>query len=648
MKSLTIALLFISGIAFAQSDTLVTQTISYDTLITIQVVKKTTIEKNVNGTRMLDTPKEETVASEVLVFKDKNAARITKKSSQSSSVATTARPTQARKKIDRSRPPMVEKSKNNMGLGVSVVPSNEVESSEKVITPRASKMGYYAFPVIDEASRFANTITADDLKKHLNVLASDEYEGRETGQPGIQKAAQYIANHFQQLGLPDVGEEKTYFQKYPLSGQGWEKDGINISVDGKAYKYLEDFYSFPSSNKSREKFESNEVIFLGYGIDDPKYSDYKKANVKGKVALIYPDEPFKKDGTSYISGEEYPSEWTTKWQKKIEAARRHGVRTLLIIEPNVRLQTARFAYMLTEPNLMLGDTDPADSFSNSCYISPDIAKAIMGKKFDKVTNARDKIRDTGQPQSVKLKTNIAIEQKEKQSDIIAENVLGFIQGSDPEVNDELIVITAHYDHLGKRENDIFNGADDNGSGTSAVLEIAEAFATAQKAGEQPRRSILVMTVSGEEKGLLGSEYYANNPVFPLEKTVANLNVDMIGRVDENHLNPNYVYVIGADRISKELDKINKDMNEKYTKMELDYTFNAEDDPNRFYYRSDHYNFAEKGIPAAFFFSGVHEDYHQTTDTAEKLDYKKMERIARLVFLTAWELAEREERIKKSE
>jgi len=143
-----------------------------------------------------------------------------------------------------------------------------------------------------------------------------------------------------------------------------------------------------------------------------------------------------------------------------------------------------------------------------------------------------------------------------------------------------------------------------------------------------------MAVSGEEKGLLGSEYYSDNPVFPLEKTVANLNVDMIGRVDENHLNPNYVYVIGADRISTELDAINKTMNEKYTKIELDYTFNAKDDPNRFYYRSDH----------SFFFSGVHEDYHQTTDTPDKLDYKKMERIARLVFLTAWELAEREKRI----
>jgi len=620
MKNLTIALLFISGITFAQSDTLITETVTYDTLITVQIVKKTAIEKAVKGQRMIESPKEEIIASEVLILKDKNTSRVTQRTASS-----TSKP-------------------KGLGLGVSVVESDKVESTD-IIVPQAAKMGDYAFPVIDEASRFAYTITADDLQKHLNVLASDAYEGRETGKPGQQKAARYIANHFQQLGLPDVGENKTYYQKYPLTVEGWEEDGVSIRVNGKNYEYLEDFYSFPSSNKSRAKLESKEVIFLGYGIDDTKYSDYKGADVKGKIVLIYPEEPMKEDGTFYLTGTEQPSEWTTNWRAKLAAARKYGVKTLLIIEPNVRLQTARFAYQLTEPSLMLEANDPAEKFANSCYISTDVARAIVGKRMGKITKARDKIRSTGKPQApIKLKTKIAIRQKEKREKVISENVLGFIRGSDPEVNDEVIVITAHYDHLGQREEDIFNGADDNGSGTSAVLEIAEAFAKASETGAQPRRSILVMTVSGEEKGLLGSEYYANNPVFPLEKTVANLNVDMIGRVDKNHLNPNYVYVIGADRISTQLDKINKTMNDKYTKMNLDYTFNAKDDPNRFYYRSDHYNFAEKGVPAAFFFSGVHKDYHQTTDTAEKLDYKKMERIARLVFLTAWELAEREARI----
>jgi len=633
MKNQVIILLFlISSFAYGQSDTIVMESVTYDTLITVKVVKKTMVEKTVNGRKVTDITQEETIASEELLFKDKKMPRVSERRI-------------AAQRPDRTRPPIVEtKPSTSSGLGVSVVPSGQVKSSEEVIVPEAPKMGDYYFPVIDEASRFANTITAADLQNHAMVLASDEYEGRETGKRGQHKAAEYIANHFKALGLPDLGEEKTYYQTYPLVAEGWDADGIKIKVNGTEYKHLEDFYAFPSSNRSRSKLDSKEVIFLGYGIDDPKYSDYDGQNVNEKVVLIYPGEPQDAAGNFYISGTENPSEWTTNWESKLKAARKHGVKTLLIIEPNVRINVARFAYQLTEPNLALGSSNPARKYANNCYISTDIAKAIMGKKLDKVTKARDKIRDTGKPQAVKLKTKIVIRQKKKQEEILAENVLGFIRGSDPELSDEVVVITAHYDHLGRRENEIFNGADDNGSGTSAVLEIAEAFAKASETNAQPRRSILVMTVSGEEKGLLGSEYYAGDPVFPLDKTVANLNVDMIGRVDENHLNPNYVYVIGADRISTELDAINKAMNDKYTKIDLDYTFNEKDDPNRFYYRSDHYNFAEKGIPSAFFFSGVHEDYHQTTDTPDKLDYKKMERIARLVFLTAWELAEREQRI----
>jgi len=626
-----ILLLLISTIAYGQSDTLVMESVTYDTLITVRVVKKTMVEKTVNGRKVTDVVQEETIASEELLFKDKKAPRVNERR-----IAAT-RP-------DRSRPPVVENKPPKSGLGVSVVPSGQVKSSEEVIVPTAPKMGDYYFPVIDEASRFANTITATDLQKHAMILASDEYEGRETGKSGQQKAAEYIANHFKTLGLPDLGEENTYYQTYPLKGEAWAAEGIKIKVNGTEYKYLEDFYAFPSSNRSRSKLESKEVIFLGYGIDDSKYSDYKGQNVSGKIVLVYPGEPQDAAGNFHISGTATPTEWTTNWQAKLEAARQHGVKTLLIIEPNVRINAAQFAYQLTEPNLVLGNQNSARRYANNCYISTDIARAIMGKKVDKVTKARDKIRDTGKPQAVKLKTKIVIRQKKNKEDILAENVLGFIRGSEPELSNEVVVITAHYDHLGRRENDIFNGADDNGSGTSAVLEIAEAFAKASETNAQPRRSVLVMAVSGEEKGLLGSEYYADNPVFPLKETVANLNVDMIGRVDENHLNPNYVYVIGADRISTELNTINKAMNDKYTKIELDYTFNEKDDPNRFYYRSDHYNFAEKGIPSAFFFSGVHEDYHQTTDTPDKLDYKKMERIARLVFLTAWELAEREKRI----
>jgi hypothetical protein len=223
-----------------------------------------------------------------------------------------------------------------------------------------------------------------------------------------------------------------------------------------------------------------------------------------------------------------------------------------------------------------------------------------------------------------------------------ENVLGYIEGGD--LKEELIIITAHYDHLGKHDSLLFNGADDDGSGTVAVMEIAEAFMLAKKEGKGPRRSVLIMPVSGEEKGLLGSKYYTENPVYPLKNTVANLNIDMIGRLDNFHDTADYVYLIGADMLSQELHNISEQVNKKYIGLNLDYTFNAEDDPNRYYYRSDHYNFAKNNIPVIFYFNGIHEDYHKETDTVEKIDFKKIETITRLVFLTAWELANRDERI----
>jgi Zn-dependent M28 family amino/carboxypeptidase len=195
---------------------------------------------------------------------------------------------------------------------------------------------------------------------------------------------------------------------------------------------------------------------------------------------------------------------------------------------------------------------------------------------------------------------------------------------------------------------IFNGANDDGSGTVAVIELAEAFAQAKKAGKGPRRSMLFMTVTGEEKGLLGSEYYSENPVFPLANTVANVNIDMIGRMDftyEKTNNSNYIYVIGSDKLSSELHQINEAANAKYTQLKLDYTYNDENDPNRFYYRSDHYNFAKHRIPIIFYFNGVHADYHKPSDEVGKMLFDSAEKVARLAFHTVWELANRDERIK---
>lgn len=228
----------------------------------------------------------------------------------------------------------------------------------------------------------------------------------------------------------------------------------------------------------------------------------------------------------------------------------------------------------------------------------------------------------------------------------SENVLAYIKGT--EKPDEVIIISAHLDHIGISKNgNIYNGADDDGSGTVAILKIAEAFKLAENNGHSPKRSILFLHVTGEEIGLLGSRYYTNeDPVFPLKNTVANLNIDMIGRVDEKHKNNrNYIYLIGSDKLSQDLHDVSEAVNQKYFNINLDYTFNDENDPNRFYYRSDHYNFAKQNIPVIFYFNGTHQDYHKPTDTPDKIEYDLLETRARLIFHTLWELANRDERVK---
>ncbi|TRO66985.1 M28 family peptidase [Christiangramia sabulilitoris] len=225
-----------------------------------------------------------------------------------------------------------------------------------------------------------------------------------------------------------------------------------------------------------------------------------------------------------------------------------------------------------------------------------------------------------------------------------ENVVAFLEGS--EKPEEILVISSHYDHVGVDEaGNIYNGADDDGSGTVGVLEIAEAFVKAKKDGYTPKRSILFLNVTGEEKGLVGSKFYTDEPIFPLANTVVNLNIDMIGRKDPAHeANDNYVYLIGSDKLSTDLHNLSESVNEKYINMDLDYKYNDENDPNRFYYRSDHYNFAKNNIPIIFYFNGTHADYHKPTDTPDKIEYELLAKRARLVFLTAWEIANRDARL----
>ncbi|MBK5273046.1 MAG: M28 family peptidase, partial [Bacteroidia bacterium] len=277
---------------------------------------------------------------------------------------------------------------------------------------------------------------------------------------------------------------------------------------------------------------------------------------------------------------------------------------------------------------------------NQFIISEKIAKAIMGEDLAKAK--------FGIIPTKTYPANIKLEFSKKSFLLQSSNVMGLLQGTD--LKDEYVYITAHYDHLGKKDTVIYYGADDDGSGTVSVLEIAEAFVKAKAAGNGPRRSIIFMTVSGEEKGLLGSEYYTDNPVYPFEKTTVDLNIDMIGRSDASRKqgdSANYVYVVGDDKISTDLKTISEATNQKYTKLELDYKFNDPNDRYQIYFRSDHYNFASKGVPIIFYYDGMlGADYHRPTDTPDKINYDLMVKRAQLVFYTAWDMANRDEMLKR--
>ena len=245
------------------------------------------------------------------------------------------------------------------------------------------------------------------------------------------------------------------------------------------------------------------------------------------------------------------------------------------------------------------------------------------------------------------KKNVEVSYAKKRFSVLASNIVGYIEGTD--LKDEYVVLSGHYDHLGMRNGVIYYGADDDGSGTTGVIDMAEAFMRAVKDGHRPRRTIVFLAVSGEEKGLWGSEYYSQHPVFPLEKTTVNLNTDMIGRIDPNRKygdSTNYVYVIGNDKLSSDLDPISKSVNDKYTKLELDYKYNDPKDPERIYYRSDHYNFAKHGVPIIFYFDGIHKDYHKPSDTVDKINFDVMLKRVQYTFMTAWDMANRNDMLKR--
>jgi hypothetical protein len=490
------------------------------------------------------------------------------------------------------------------------------------------------------AVRFSNYLTAAGMSENLKVLASDEYEGRETGTKGQKMSAEYISAFFKKVGIPAYNG--TYYQQFPLMIH--KPQQLEIMINEISFKQGEDFYS-PSAATKDSVFIVEHLQFAGYGIRTEKYNDYAGTNVAGKSVLILDGEPTDKKKNSLISGGPEVTEWSSNWRFKVNEAKAQGISVLFVAVKDLKKSLDENSHRISSYRMSLEeDYKPgaADGMS-VIYINEKMADVLLKKSKNKVSSVTSSISKKKKPVTFQFDAQLRISVKQTHEKVSAENVLGFIEGSD--LKNEVVVLTAHYDHLGKHDGVVYNGADDDGSGTVAVMELARAFAAAKKNGKGPRRSILFMTVAGEEKGLLGSDYYSRHPVFDLKNTVANLNIDMIGRLDEKHKNnSNYVYIIGSNMLSSTLHEINQKSNELYMNIELDYTFNSTTDPNRYYYRSDHYNFAKNNIPVIFYFNGVHADYHKETDEVQKIDFNKMEKISRLVFFTAWELANRNERI----
>lgn len=502
-----------------------------------------------------------------------------------------------------------------------------------------------SFAQADAQEKYASHITGDNLAKHLNIIASAEMEGRETGTEGQRKAAAYIESQFKAMGLKTVPALKGYQQYYPLYQDSLEK--ADLEIDGKDAVNGTDYIAPLSGNESG-KFKSKEIVVAGYGIDDEKYSDYTGLDVKGKTVVIFLGEP-KKDGKYFLSGTDRFSEWTFPGiSKKLATAAAKGAAGVLIVNPRQETFNERAVANGKKTGVYYPREDAKGKSLSYAQLSHAYAKSIIGDSFDNLLAAVKTNNTLDKEWYVSKKVKTEFELKKERTVINASNVVGIIEGTDKK--DEYVFLTGHYDHLGMRNGKIYYGADDDGSGTCAVITMAEAFAKAAADGIKPRRTMVFMTVSGEEKGLWGSEYYSDHPFYPIDKTTVDLNTDMIGRIDTERMKDdtlNYVYVIGHDKLSSDLPVINEGANKKYTNLVLDYKFDDPADPNRIYFRSDHFNFARKGIPVLFFYDGMlKSDYHQPTDTVEKINWDLYSKRARMIFHTAWEMANRDEMLKR--
>ena len=476
--------------------------------------------------------------------------------------------------------------------------------------------------------KIASGITADDLKDKLTIIAGAPMEGRETATPGQKKAAAFIENYFKELGL-EPGTKDGYQMTFSVYQDSVTSS--SFSINGTDYKLNTD-YALSSFSINTGKWDDDSIVFAGFGIVDSANNDYKGLDIKNKWVIVAEGKP--EDADKAAGEVTYGLRNAASVYSKMFQAKANGAKGLIIVSkdfPKANAMPIKSNMSMKQSN---GKSMPA------LMVSYNVAAVLLNKPFQSFSDIKSVAPGSNA-------VSFSFSSSAVTNTLQSSNVIGVLPGTDKK--DEYVFVTGHYDHLGKRGDVIYYGADDDGSGTTSVLEIAEAFEKAKQKGYNPRRTMVFMTVSGEEKGLWGSEYYTAHPVFPLDKTSVDLNIDMVGRIDPERKygdSTNYVYTIGEDKLSSDLLPISDSINNAFAHLELDRKFNDPKDPNRFYYRSDHYNFAKNGVPVIFYFNGTHADYHQPTDTVDKINFDLMAKRVKLVFYTAWTMANRDTMLKR--
>ena len=506
----------------------------------------------------------------------------------------------------------------------------------------------------------AKRISAAQLKKDLYHVASDAMQGRDTPSPGLDMTAQFIAERLKSLKLKPAGDPGSYFQTITMRSENVDPSKTAATLGAREFKFGQDFLVAPTTGSA-----AGSLVYVGHGwvVRSKNIDAYRGIDVRDKIIIVSAGLPA---GVSLADIADNGKDW----DDPASYALKHGARGIILI-PRAknfdRWWVARLMSLQRNRFEIKGLEDSADDGEDAEDLRPlptqvptiMPSRAMLDELFagERVTGEQIFKSEAGSPlpASFDLATGKRLSFTVGASSVTAttQNVIGVVEGRDPLLKNEYVAIGAHYDHVGVgravKGDAIYNGADDNGSGTVAMLGLAEAFA---RGGMRPKRSILFIWHTGEEKGLWGSEYFVKYPTVPLDKIVTQFNIDMIGRSrqpgDTNALNrdlsgPNEIYAIGSKLMSAELGALSESVNAAYLDLSLNYRFDDPADPNRYFYRSDHYNYARKGIPIIFYFDGSHEDYHQPSDTADKIDYQKLEAVTRTIFVTAAELANRPNR-----